>query len=281
MGKPYAELLGDPVGHSKSPAIHTFWLEKMGLDGDYRPVRVPAGGLKAHFEQRRSDPYWRGCNLTAPLKREGAKLVGDPTGVCAWLGAVNCIFKSPLACLVPANTDLAGIETAMAGVKVEGETICLVGAGGAAMAALCWLVGRKAKQVTILARNPAKARSLAALPGSASGATAIAAAPIEQAVEAASGATLLINATPLGMTGGPPTRPELFDLIGRLGEGSTLFDMVYAPAETELLRAARRRGLGAVDGLTMLIGQAAPAFELFFGIPAPRGHEAELRERLA
>jgi shikimate dehydrogenase len=276
MGKPYAELIGDPIGHSRSPAIHGFWLETLGLEGEYRAARVKAGGLRAHLEKRRSDPWWRGCNLTAPLKREAASLVGDPIGVCGWLGAVNCLFRSPLHGLVPANTDVSGLEAALADVPVEGADICLVGAGGAAMAALCWLAGRKARKVTILVRDPNRAARIA--PADAGPHVAI--EKIERAAASASGARLLINATPMGMTGGQAMRPELFEALAALPPEATAFDMVYAPAETALLRAARDRGLRAIDGLEMLIGQAAPAFELFFGAPPPRGRDSELRERL-
>ena len=275
MGKPYAELVGDPVAHSKSPLIHNFWLEQLGLDGEYRTARVRGGGLRAHFAARRRDPWWRGCNLTAPLKREGAALIGDPTGVCSRLGAINCVFRSPLACLVPANTDVRGIEAALSDVPLEGAEICLVGGGGAAMAALCWLAGRKAKRITLLVRNPAAAPRPAL-----AGDTGLAVEPLERAAAAASGARLLMNATPMGMAGGPPVRPELFEAIAALAPDASVFDMVYAPADTAMLRAARDRGLRAIDGLEMLIGQAGPAFELFFGAPAPRDRDAELRRRL-
>jgi shikimate dehydrogenase len=206
-------------------------------------------------------------------------LLGDPTGVCAWLGAVNCVFRSPLG-PVPANTDLTGIAEALAGVALEGRKACLVGSGGAAMAALCWLARAGTSEVVIVSRDSRKGGSLARLVPHSAG-TEIAAASYDEAGEAMAGAALLVHATPMGMVGGPPMRPELIGALDSLGSGATVFDMVYAPADTGLLRAARDRGLNAVDGLSMLIGQAAPAFELFFGAPAPRGRDPELRERLA
>lgn len=280
MGRPYAEVIGDPIAHSKSPAIHGFWLEALGLAGDYRATRVTSGGLRAYFEEKKSDPWWRGCNVTAPLKREAAALLGDPTGICAWLGAVNCVFHSPLA-PVPANTDLAGVAEALRDVPMGGAKACLIGTGGAARAALCWLVGEGAGEVTILSREEGKAEALARMvPGSA--ATRLKPETYARAGAALTGAALIVHATPMGMTGGPPVRPELKEaLTAEAGAATTFFDMVYAPAETELLRAARERGALCVDGMAMLVGQAAPAFELFFGAPAPRGRDAELRERLA
>ena len=279
MGRPYAEVVGDPIGHSKSPAIHTFWLEALGLSGDYRTARVRAGGLGAYLKDRRRDPFWRGCNVTAPLKREAASLLGDPTGVCGWLGAVNCIFHSPLAPL-PANTDVAGVGEALRGVAVGGAKVCLIGSGGAARAALCWLAGQGAGEVTILSREEGKAEALARMVP-IEGATRLKPGNYAQAVEARSGAALVVPATPMGMTGGPPVRPELAAALDESANaGTTFFDMVYAPVETELIRIARDRGASCVDGLSMLIGQAAPAFTLFFGARPPRERDSELRELL-
>jgi shikimate dehydrogenase len=279
MGRPYAEVIGDPIGHSLSPAIHNYWLEVLGLDGDYRAARVPAGALGSYLKEKSRDPFWRGCNVTAPLKREAAALLGDPTGVCGWLGAVNCIFRSPFAPL-PANTDVAGVGEALRGLNVASARICLIGSGGAARAALCWLVGQKAGEVTILSREEGKAEALARTVPT-DGGTKLSPGTYPRAAEALSGAALIVHATPMGMTGGPPVRPELESaLAGAAGPATTFFDMVYAPVETELLRAARARGAICIDGLSMLIGQATPAFELFFGRPPPRERDPELRERL-
>jgi shikimate dehydrogenase len=280
MGRPFAELVGDPVSHSLSPAIHRYWLEELGLPGDYRSARVAAGGLAAYFEARRRDPFWRGCNVTAPLKREAAALLGDPTGVCAWLGAVNCVFRSPLGA-VPANTDLAGIAEALAGARLRGAKACLIGTGGAAAAALCHLVREEAGSVSILSRDKKKAAALARLVP-ASSPTRLAPEPYENAPAAMAGAALIIHATPMGMTGGPQVPPEIEEALAAEAAPDTMFfEMVYAPVETRLLAIARERGARCIDGLAMLIGQAAPAFAFFFGAAAPRERDSELRERLS
>ena len=279
MGRPYAEVIGDPIGHSLSPAIHNFWLEALGIGGEYRSARVPSGGLGDYIRKKSRDPFWRGCNVTAPLKREAAALLGDPTGVCGWLGAVNCIFHSPLAPL-PANTDVAGVGEAIRGVDVKGAKICLIGSGGAARAALCWLVGQGAAEVTILSREAGKAEALTRLVPT-DGRTRLRPGSYGQAAAALAEARLIIHATPMGMTGGPPVRPELAGaLAGTAGPDTIFFDMVYAPAETELLAVARDKGATCIDGLAMLIGQAAPAFQLFFGAPPPRDRDSELRALL-
>ncbi len=274
MGVPYAEVIGDPIDHSLSPVIHNFWLEKLALRGEYRPLRVGRRELATYLEARRDDVWWRGCNVTAPLKEAAADLVGSPVGVCRFVGAVNCILRTPLACLQGTNTDIAGVAEALRGVRLAGATLCLIGSGGAARSVLGHFRGKPVAAVRILARDRGKARLAERFD-----------APVEvvelnKAAAAIKGASIIVNATPLGMTGQLPMISAVIDGLAHAERGATVFDTVYAPLETELLRKARALGLRTVDGLAMLIGQAAPAFALFFGAPAPREHDDELRERL-
>jgi shikimate dehydrogenase len=279
MGIPYAEVIGDPIGHSKSPLIHNYWLQKTGLAGDYRSTLVSAGSLSVHFERRLADPCWRGCSITAPLKREAADLLGDPTGICSWIGAVNCVLRGSLG-LVPVNSDIAGLDEALAGVRLDGATISLIGAGGAAAAALCYLIGRRPGAIILLARDPDKAGTLLnRVPTAARSRVRVCGSA--QSGPAIRASSLIINATPMGMEGGPPIAPSLLEAVAGAKDDATILDMVYAPAQTHLLRAARQRGLRCVSGLQMLVGQAAPAFESFFGRPAPREHDSELLGLLA
>lgn len=279
MGIPYAEVIGDPIGHSKSPLIHRFWLQKTGRAGDYRATRVEAGGLAEYLDRRLGDPFWRGCSVTAPLKREAALSLGDPTGICAWIGAVNCVFRGALG-LVPANSDIAGLDSALAGIRLDGEQICLIGAGGAAAASLCYLIGRRPEAIVLVARDRDKAEMLRRrVPDSARDLVRI--APLADAGSAIRNSALIVNATPLGMVGGPDPPQWLLEGLAVAKAGATLFDMVYAPADTLLLSVARGRGLATIGGLAMLVGQAAPAFETFFGAPAPREQDSELIELLA
>lgn len=275
MNVPYAEVIGDPVAHSKSPLIHKFWLQKLGIAADYRATRVAPRELAAFLKQRRADLYWRGCNVTAPHKREAARLVGDPIGACAWLGAVNTIVRTPLGCEIGSNTDVQGIADAVGGLNLEGGRACLIGAGGAARAALCFLQSRSA-HVAIVARDRRKGDALA---DKFAGDTEV--HDFDNAAAAMRDASLIVNATPLGMTGQVSMSPNVLEGLAAARPGAAVLDMVYAPVETALLRAARERGLVAIDGLAMLIGQAAPAFEIFFGRPAPREYDSELRELLA
>lgn len=262
MGIPYAEVIGDPVAHSLSPAIHQFWLEKLGRPGDYRATRCTARELPAYLKRRCCDPFWRGCNVTAPLKAEAARLALDATGVCARIGAANTILRSPLGCGVGANTDVIGIAAALSEAPLGRAVV--IGAGGAARAALEVLRLRGTGEVTALVRSPRGGASR----------------PLEAAGEALEGADCVVNATPLGMEGAAPMPEPVLDALAATAADALVVDMVYVPLETALLRRARQAGRRAVDGLTVLIGQAAPAFELFFGVAAPREHDRELRDRL-
>jgi shikimate dehydrogenase len=272
MGIPYAEVIGDPVAHSKSPLIHKFWLEKLGLEGDYRAERVQPSQLRAHLARRRADPFWRGSNVTSPLKARAAALVSDPTGLAARIGAMNAIFRSPLGRSLGANTDMIGIAAALGDAPGPGHRACVIGAGGAARAALEYLRLRGTSDVRLIVRDLARGRIVHR--AFAAGGTVHA---LDDSAVALAGAQWLINASPLGMAGRMPMPRAILDAVEGMDRQGIVFDMVYSPVETALLRHARALGREGVDGLDMLIGQAAPAFELFFGAPAPRQCDAELR----
>ncbi len=261
--RPYAEVIGDPISHSKSPLIHKFWLAKLGIDADYRATHVLAGDLAAHVAARADDPAWRGMNVTIPHKIAVLDHAADPGDVRASIGAANTLFRQGDA-VVATNTDAAGFFAPLSGLDLSGPVV-VVGTGGAARAVLFALSKAGTGPVTILARAPLKGLGLLAkfnLKGEAK--------PLSARLPAAA---LLVNATSLGMTGQPPLDLDLSGLPG----DALVYDLVYAPLETPLLAAARARGLDTVDGLEMLIGQAGLAFELFFGRAAPREHDAELR----
>lgn len=275
MGVPYAEVIGDPIDHSLSPLIHNFWLEKLGIEGEYRATRIRPTELSDYLKARRADIWWRGCNVTAPLKEVAADLVGSPAGLCRFVGAVNCIVRTPLACLYGTNTDMLGVAEALRDTQVDGAIVCLIGSGGAARSVLCYFQGKPVARVRILARNVEKSARLAeGFDG------VVEAIGMDDVPAALCDASIIVNATPLGMTGKPPMVADVIDGLAHVDPNATIFDTLYVPPETELLRQARKVGLHTVNGLPMLIGQAAPAFELFFGAPAPREHDAELRERL-
>lgn len=265
---PFAEVIGDPIAQSKSPLIHNFWLEALELPGDYRRQHVTAEGLADYVADRRADPDWRGCNVTMPHKAAIMDLVDDPGDIRGTIGAMNSIVRQRDGTLIGTNTDAAGFYAPLAETDLEGAPVIVVGAGGAARAVLFALARAKVGPVTILNRSPLKAMGLLATFGLKGDVLALDAALPP--------AALLVNASSLGMAGQPPLD---LDLSG-LPDDAIVYDLVYSPLETRLLKAAAARGLSTVDGLDMLIGQAALAFELFFGAPPPEGRDDELRALL-
>ena len=274
--RPYAEVIGDPIAHSKSPLIHGFWLDALGIDADYRRTRVTTETLVAYLEQRRADPAWRGCNVTAPLKQAILPLLDDVPDWVARLGAVNCVLPRD-GRLAGHNSDVDGIAAAIGTKSLSGRKAVVIGAGGAARAIVHHLGERDATRIRILARDPARIEQIRA----ASLATArIEAGPLAEPEAALDGADLIVNASPLGMDHAAAMPQALIDALPRAAPDAIVFDMVYDPLDTPLLDAARRLGLPAVDGLTMLVGQADAAFRLFFGRNPPREGDEELRRRL-
>ena len=267
-GIPYAEVIGDPIAQSKSPLIHGFWLKALGIDGDYRRAHVKPDDLAAYIAERRDDPDWRGCNVTIPHKLAVMDFVDDPGDIRGTIGAMNTVVRQPDGSLIGTNTDAAGFYAPLADIDLEGAPVAVVGAGGAARAVLFALARAKVGSVTILNRSPLKAMGLLATFGLKGEV-----APLDAALPPVS---LLVNSSSLGMTGQPPLDLDL----SPLPEDAIVYDLVYAPLQTRLLKAAEARGLDTVDGLDMLIGQAALAFELFFGAPPPEGRDEELRALL-
>ena len=268
MGVPYAEVIGDPIAHSKSPLIHKFWLRQMNIVGDYRATRVRPEELADYFSARRSDPDWRGCNVTMPCKEAIGEHLDTIDPITRRIGAVNTVINHHTGLLMGTNTDLVGAHFALGDTAPAGRKIVLLGAGGAARAVLEELRQIGASYVTILNRTEDKARHLLERFGLDGETGPIAGSPTGD---------LLINATSLGMEGQPPLDLDL----SALHPGATVFDLVYQPLDTPLLSEARRRGLRTVDGLTMLIWQASMAFTHFFREPPRDSDHPELRELLA
>jgi shikimate dehydrogenase len=266
--KPYAEVIGDPIAQSKSPLIHGFWLDQLGIDAEYKRFHVKPEALADYFAARRADPNWRGCNVTVPHKLAALDHVADPGEVRGSIGAINTVFRGDDGAWIGTNTDAAGFHAPIAGLDLTRQPVAVIGAGGAARAILFALSKLGVGRVTILNRNPLKAAALLATFGLKGDALPLT-APLPSV-------KLLVNATTLGMNGQPPLDIDLTPLP----DDAVVYDAVYAPIETPLLAQAHGRGLDTVDGLEMLVGQAALAFELFFGAAPPRDRDDELRARL-
>jgi len=268
QAKPYAEVIGDPIAHSKSPTIHNFWLEELGIDAEYRKTRVTPEGLAGYFLQRRADPDWLGCNITIPHKIAALDYVDDPGGVRERIGAINTVACETGGPPIGTNTDARGRLPPPAAGQWPTPAGVPAPAGGAAQAIGFALRSVGVTELTIVVRDPAKGKALLdklGLDGVVQG--------FDAALPAAD---LLVNSTSLGMVGNAPYAPDL----AALPASAMVYDIVYAPLETPLLAAARARGLETVDGLEMLIGQAALAFDIFFDAEPPRELDADLRERL-
>lgn len=265
---PYAEVIGDPISHSKSPLIHGFWIEALGITADYGRCHVRPEGLADYLAGVRNRADWRGCNVTIPHKVAIMDLVDDPGDVRGSIGAMNTIVRQADGSLIGTNTDAAGFAAPISGLDLDGRPVAVVGAGGAARAVLFALARLNVGPVTLYNRTPMKAAALLSMFGLKGEVKAIG-APLPPAA-------LLVNTSALGMTGQPPLSLDL----SPLPEDAVVYDIVYSPLETGLLADAHARGLDTVDGLEMLVGQAAMAFELFFGAEPPRDRDAELRDLL-
>lgn len=283
MSRPYAEVIGDPIAQSKSPAIHNFWLGKLGIAAEYRACHVRPKDLKDHFTRRRGDADWRGCNVTMPHKQAVMPLLDAIDPEAATIGAVNTVVREADGRLVGYNTDAAGFLEPLRADLAQTHLYRMariLGAGGAARAIVAALAGRGFTLV-LAARDPTKARALLdeLAPKGEHHAIELThfAPPTDFAFDDREHLyDLVVNASPLGMAGQPPLA---FD-FSHAPPGSTVYDIVTHPLETPLLTEAQQRGHPTIDGLSMLIGQAAVAFAKFFGQPAPREYDAELRELL-
>jgi shikimate dehydrogenase len=260
----YAEVIGDPVEHSRSPQIHRFWLDAGGIAGDYRATRVTRAELRGFIDQRRTDPDWLGCNVTMPLKLDALLLADETTDRATAAGAANLLARRD-GRLVAANTDVGAVMRVVAPLFEAGVPpgTTVLGAGGAARAVLVALRLLGIGDVRLQARDLATARSLSVEFG-------LPAPPVPFDTPVDSGG--LVNATPLGMTGHPPFALDL----SAMPAGGWVFDLVSDPCPTPLVEQARARGLKVIDGLDMLVEQAAAAFELLFGEKPDRARDDAL-----
>ncbi len=262
----FAEVIGDPIAHSLSPDIHSHWIEQSALEANYQATRVTMKGLQAFLQKRQVDPDWRGCNVAMPLKCAAMDYVDHVDPVSRRIGALNTIVRDEKS-LLGLNTDWKAIHLLLDMERLRPERVIIVGTGGAARSALEEMRQAGVEEVALISRSPRHARVLLAEFGLRGEVIGPGAAPV---------ADLLINASPLGMTGYPPLELDL----SRMANGGTVFDMVYSPADTDLLKAARQRGLRTIDGLSMLIQQAALAFAHFFERTPVFSDGAELRGKL-
>ncbi len=262
-----AAVIGDPVRHSLSPAIHNAGFEALDLDWAYVALPVSAGG-GADALAAMATFGLEGLSVTMPLKDEIAAAVDVASDAVTALGACNCVVRDGDR-LVGHNTDGDGFVQALteeSGESVDGKSVAVVGAGGAARAIIDALGRTGAASIVVVNRTLDRAERAAAL---ASVATVAAA---DQAVEAIAACDVVVNATSVGMgwvPGGSGGAADLPIPLEGLRSGQIVADIVYQPLETPLLAEARARKLVTVGGVGMLVHQAAIAFEHWTGQPAP------------
>jgi shikimate dehydrogenase len=253
-----AGVMGWPVGHSRSPMLHGFWLRTYGVDGAYVPLAVRPERLEAALRGLQALGF-AGANATVPHKEALLGLVDSIAPEARRIGAVNTLVIDADGRIEGRNTDgfgfIENLRTSPGWTAAAGPAVVL-GAGGAARAVLAALLDTGAPEVRLVNRTAVRAEALAAAIGGP-----IAVHPWEQAERALAGAALLVNTTTLGMTGQPPLDLDLRTLPTE----ALVNDIVYVPLETPLLQAARARGNRTVDGLGMLLHQARPGFAAWFG----------------
>lgn len=258
-----AGVIGDPVHHSLSPAIHNAAFEALGLDWVYVGLHVPAGEAK-HAIRGMAALGIEGLNVTMPHKSDVAKVVDRLSPMARALGAVNTVVREGDE-LRGESTDGEGFVNALRedeGLDPAGKRFLVLGAGGAARAVVAALGDAGAAEVVVAARRAERGGSCAKLAGGV-GRTGT---PDE-----AGEVDVIVNATPVGMGEVVPLdkTPQLPLDPERLGAGQLVVDLVYDPLVTPLVAAARERGAAAVNGVGMLIHQAALAFRLWTGEDPP------------
>lgn len=281
---PYAEVIGDPIAQSKSPLIHRFWLDRHAIAADYRACHVEDGRLADYIARRRTDRLWRGCNVTMPHKQAIMGLLDRIDPLAAKMGAVNTVVQEDDGSLSGLNTDAPGFLEPLRAELSQPHLFRMariIGNGGAARAIVSALV-EEGFTLVLFGRDPARARGLlddldpdgehhvAALESLAT--------PTDFVFDDREGCLdLVINASPLGMDGKAALNLDFSHVPPR----SVFYDIVTSPVETDFLTQANKRGFRTIDGLSMLIGQAALAFEYFFGVEPTRDRDEELRELLS
>jgi len=255
-----AGVMGWPIAHSRSPVIHGHWIEQLGLRGAYVPLAVNPVNLPDALKGL-SALGFAGCNLTLPHKVDALNSVHALDPVAQQIGAVNTVIVQADGSLRGTNTDAFGyiqsLREAQPHWRADSGPAVVLGAGGAARAIVWALADAGVKEIRLFNRSPDKARDMAAQFGSP-----VKALAWEQRHDALADAGLLVNTTTQGMQGQPPLDIDL----SALPQAALVSDIVYTPLQTDLLLRAKLRGNTVVNGLGMLLHQARPGFEAWFGV---------------
>jgi shikimate dehydrogenase len=256
---PLAAVIGDPIGHSKSPLLHGFWLRAYQISGHYVPLHVTSGDLGQVLATMPRMGFV-GANVTIPHKETVLELADIVTDRARAIGAANTLTFHKDGKIEADNTDghgfLANIQQNAPAFDAKDGPAVILGAGGAAKAVIYALLEAGAPQVRVLNRNFDRAKNLSARFGDR-----VSVHEMSDLPNLLGDCNLLVNTTSLGMIGQPPLAVDL----SNLPKTAVVNDIVYTPLETDLLKQARAMGAVAVDGLGMLLHQAAPGFAKWFG----------------
>lgn len=252
-------VIGWPIAHSRSPAIHGYWLDLYKIDGSYTKRAVPPDTLET-FLQSLADEGYAGCNVTIPFKEDVFRLVAGRDAAATAIGAANTIWIEDGA-LLASNTDTYGYMTYLSREAEDWDRrdapVCILGAGGAARAIVHGFLEAGVGEIRIFNRSMERAEALRRDFG-----PRLKVLPWEDRSRASTEASLLVNTTSLGLKGEGTLAMDFTDFH----PDCIVSDIVYVPLETGLIREARRHGLHTVDGLGMLLHQAVPGFEKWFGV---------------
>ena len=255
-----AGVVGSPIAHSLSPVLHNAWLDAAGIDGVYVPFEVAEPGFESFLDGLRASSI-RGLNITLPFKQAALAAAQQVHPRARRANAANLLIFAGGA-ITADNTDGLGLLAAFAeqarGFDPAAGPVVILGAGGAAQGAVGAFVDAGCGDIRVVNRTLSRAEALASEPG-------VRAFGFDEAEAAFQGAAAVINATSAGLAGGEALNPPL----AATPTTCVVMDMVYKPLLTPFLRQAQGLGRRTVDGLAMLIGQARPSFEAFYGQPPP------------
>ena len=255
-----AGVMGHPVAHSRSPVIHNHWIAQYKLKGSYVLLPVEPSNLHDALKGLKALGF-AGCNVTIPHKVEAMKAMDWLHPVAKQMGAINTIVVQPDGALHGFNNDgygyIQSIKDAKADWRADAGPITVLGAGGAARAIVLSLINEGAQEIRLINRTKSKAEHLAQEFGSV-----VRVVDWSERANALNGVAMLVNTTNQGMHG----QPELDLQLNELPTSALVSDASYIPLETPLLAQAKKRGNATVNGLGMLLNQARPAFQAWFGV---------------
>ena len=262
-----AGVFGWPVDHSRSPRLHGYWLKEFGIDGAYIPFATHPSRLEQGIRALPALGF-RGGNITLPHKERALGMVDEATPLARRIGAINTLIVREDGSILGDNTDgfgfIANLQQFQPDWRGSAGPAVVIGAGGAARAIVVSLIDAGTPEIRLVNRTTRRAEEIAEAVGGN-----IRVLPWDARGDALANAALLVNSTNLGMAGQAPLEIDL----AKLPTSAVVYDIVYVPLMTELLKAAQQRGNRIVDGIGMLLHQGRPGFKAWFG-PDPQVTDA-------